>query len=186
MKREYVLPDYTTTARGFVRVRPPTFFFFCFSHSNNSLHHEQPLDYVPPTDGTKSDEQVLVLNNERISVPELLFSPSDIGVGQAGLCEAAQQAVLAAPTELRALLWNSVALVGGCALFPGYPQRVVRELRPLAPADGPFNLVRVQNPVTCAWHGAAAFAASDFARVAISRAEYLERGAQHCAARLPY
>lgn len=146
------------------------------------------MDEAAPAaaEGAKSEEQVLVLNNERVSVPELLFSPSDIGVPQAGVAEAAQQAVGAAPADLRPLLWSAVAVVGGCALFPGFVPRLTRELRPLAPADAPFAVLPVADPVTCAWHGAAAFAATDFARHAVTRAEYLERGAAHCMARLPY
>lgn len=54
---DYVLPDFTTVMKGFVR-----------------------------TPGTAKEEsskgQVVSLSNERFSVPELLFAPSD-----AGMCE---------------------------------------------------------------------------------------------------
>lgn len=33
------------------------------------------------------------MNNERFSVPELLFSPSNTGINEAGICEAIQQSL---------------------------------------------------------------------------------------------
>ena len=50
--REYVLPDLTQNKQGWIR---------------------QPGDIVTDND------QVLVMNNERFTVPELLFRPDDIG-----------------------------------------------------------------------------------------------------------
>ena len=39
------------------------------------------------------DEQILVMNNERFTVPEILFNPSDIGMDQAGIPEAIVDAI---------------------------------------------------------------------------------------------
>jgi actin-related protein 6 len=49
---KYVLPDYTHSKEGYV------------------LKEEQTL---------KDDQQVLVLGNERFAIPEVLFTPSDVG-----------------------------------------------------------------------------------------------------------
>jgi len=62
IRREYVLPNGSTVIDGFVR-------------SSTS---------APPTPG----EQVLSLCNERFAVPEVLFSPSDVGLQQMGVAEA--------------------------------------------------------------------------------------------------
>lgn len=53
--REYVLPDFTTLKRGFLR--------------------EINKD-------SEEDQQALVMNNERFSIPEVLFHPSDVGILQ--------------------------------------------------------------------------------------------------------
>lgn len=50
--REYVLPDFSSNKRGHVRTR------------------DEKLD---------DSSQILYMNNERFSVPELLFRPDDIG-----------------------------------------------------------------------------------------------------------
>lgn len=54
--REYVLPDFTTIKRGYVR--------------------------VPDKENKNDDYQILKLNNERFAIPELFFHPSDIGISQ--------------------------------------------------------------------------------------------------------
>ena len=38
------------------------------------------------------------MNNERFAVPEILFHPSDVGIQQMGLPEAAKAAIDATPT----------------------------------------------------------------------------------------
>eukprot|EP00794_Sanderia_malayensis_P012812 gene12812-14125_t len=53
--RDYVLPDYTNVKRGYIR----------------------PINNM--WEKYKGDEQLLRMNNERFTVPELLFHPSDIG-----------------------------------------------------------------------------------------------------------
>ena len=55
--RDYVLPDFTTLRRGFLKSAELT---------------------GRPDEG----EQTIRLNNERFTVPELLFNPSDIGIQQ--------------------------------------------------------------------------------------------------------
>ena len=73
--------------------------------------------------------QVLTVANERISVPELLFHPSDIGLDQAGVHETALQAVEACVPDLREALLANVVLVGGSSNFPNYAERLQAELR---------------------------------------------------------
>lgn len=80
-------------------------------------------------------EQVLVINNERFLVPELLFSPSDIGLNQAGLAETIAASIAAVPEQVQGLLWSNIVLTGGSAKFPGLLPRLERELRPLAPSE---------------------------------------------------
>lgn len=96
----YVLPDYATTKLGYVK------------KSNEAV---------------TADEQILVLNNERITVPELLFHPSDIGMNQAGIAETIVQSVEKSgcfSDEQKQLLYDSVILVGGSTKFPNFKERV--------------------------------------------------------------
>lgn len=107
--REYVLPDFTLIKRGYLR---------------------------EPTVATKKDDndhQALRLNNERFSIPEILFHPSDVGIQQMGVAEAIINACKACPEKALGHLLPNIVIVGGCAMFPGMATRVQKEVRALAP-----------------------------------------------------
>lgn len=133
--RDYVLPDFTTIRRGYIRppgqkedevvcaiVFPPQIFacrflnFSCFS------------------------QQTLRLNNERFSVPEILFHPTDIGIQQMGIPEAVLHSISACPPETHPHLFSNILLTGGSAFFPGYRDRIEKEVRSLAPDHYDVNV----------------------------------------------
>lgn len=101
-------------------------------------------------DGT---EQVLLMGNERIAVPELLFNPSDVGLKQAGVAELAYQAVESCPEEYRAALYENVILVGGNCNFPGFKKRFEKELRPLVADHYKLKVTLSTDPTTAAFQG---------------------------------
>jgi actin-related protein 6 len=86
-------------------------------------------------DEATDDDQVLVMNNERISVPEVLFHPSDIGMKQAGIAETIVASISCCPVALQPLMYANILLVGGNTLMANYPERIAAEVRALAPAD---------------------------------------------------
>lgn len=110
---KYVLPDYSNSKEGYVLKEGAT---------------------------VKEDQQVLVLGNERFSIPEILFTPGDVGtinhtvlksgtgltVGskQGGIAEAVIQAVNASPEELRSMLLANIVLTGGNSKLPGFLDRL--------------------------------------------------------------
>ncbi len=73
------------------------------------------------------------MNVERFAVPELLFHPSDIGIEQMGLAEAVVCAVDRCPPETRRWLYANVVLTGGCMMLPNIRERILRDVRELAP-----------------------------------------------------
>lgn len=127
IKKEYVLPDYVTTRRGFLR------------------------DPEPPQ--KDSQYQSLILNNERFSVPELLFTPSDVGINQCGIAELIVDSVKACPEVAWPHLLGNIVVVGGCATFPGFKDRLYTELRSLIWDHIPIKIFVPENPVTYAWQG---------------------------------
>ncbi|RKP27628.1 actin-like protein ARP6 [Syncephalis pseudoplumigaleata] len=127
-------------------------------------------------------KQVLWMNNERFTVPEALFHPSDIGMPQAGLAELIHQAVQATPEALHALLYANIVVVGGSAQYPGLCDRLSAELRQLVPADYAVRLAMPDEPATFAWQGM-----HDYVKrcsmsqmkeeMIVTRADYQEEGA---------
>jgi len=158
IKREYVLPDYSNSLLGYIKGENPS-----------------------PTDtrdtNKPSEDQVLVMNNERICIPEILFNPSDIGIKQAGIPEAIVQAVECCVTEMREELYGNILLMGGSTLFTGYQERLYNELRKLVPQQYQVNLYTPKDLLFSACRGGSNFARQDyFSKFAISREEYREDG----------
>ena len=60
---------------------------------------------------------------------------------------------------------------------PGFRERLLAELRPLVPAEYTLNVSLAEDPVSSAWQGASALAASPaYAQMAWTKAEYEEQG----------
>jgi actin-related protein 6 len=156
---DYVLPDYETLKKGYLRPHDPT--------RNKRLA------------GPK--EALLPLGNERFKTPELLFHPSDVGLPEVGIPELIMQSVNTLPEGLRAGMLSNVLVVGGSSLFKGLMERLENDLRALVPAEWPLRVVRAPDPVKSAWLGGARLAA-DVERLkdlAVTRNEFEERGTHH-------
>ena len=104
---------------------------------------------------------MLTVNNERFSVAELLFNPTDIGIQQGGLADATAQAIQAMPVDMQGPAYQNIVrtidymralvafvqlriacaatstqvLTGGNAKLPGFEERLLAELRPLVPTE---------------------------------------------------
>lgn len=154
IRKDYVLPD----------------------HSRMNI---DPLGHIltkdEEVDGT---EQILVMNNERISIPEMLFQPSDIGLAQAGVAEIIVQAVEAVPEQYRANLYSNVILTGGNCTFPGFATRVRTELRSLVNQYYDIDVRMDDKPTLTSYKGAMdVLAHQDQGLVnTVSKKEYEEQG----------
>ena len=98
-----------------------------------------------------AEQQSLALSVERFTVPEVLFRPSDIGLGTGGIAEAIAESVAACDPHLRAAMYHNILLVGGNAKMPGYRERVEEEVRSLAPAGYEVRVFLPEEPIGYAW-----------------------------------
>ncbi|KAK6627362.1 hypothetical protein RUM44_009839 [Polyplax serrata] len=147
--REYVLPDYTTIRRG----------------------------YLCGPGERGEDHQCLRLNNERFSVPETLFHPTDIGINQMGIPETIIHSILSCPPETHPHLFSNIVVTGGSTLFPGFRDRVEKEIRALAPDHFDVRVTMPEDPIQYAWKGGALLANSEsFSEMTVSRKDYEEKG----------
>lgn len=132
----------------------------------------------------------LHLNVERVRVPEVVFEPCIAGLDQAGLVEIAadiltQRLSVAGATPAGPAADNvlkDVFLTGGNTLFRNFDERVRRELVAASPAGSPLAVRRAADPLLDPWRGAARWvrhSVDDWKRAAVSREEFLERGADH-------
>ncbi|PIL22707.1 hypothetical protein GSI_15400 [Ganoderma sinense ZZ0214-1] len=154
--QEYIFPDYSARRPG--RIRNPG----------------ESLD--------ESTQQTLKMANERFSVPEILFRPTNIGLDQAGLSATVAASIALLPEDLQGMFWANIGLIGGNTAMPGFRQRLTSELRSLAPIECAVRVHASAEPILETYRAAAAFAARpDFAsRCAVTREEYQEMGASAC------
>ena len=149
--KDYVLPDYTTIRRGYLR------------------------DIVKPDEDL--EQQTLRLSNERFSIPELLFRPSDVGIPQMGIPEAIIHSIDACPEENKESLLENIVLYGGNTLFPNFRDRVYKEVRAFALDHFDVNVTLGENPLSYAWEGGKKmFRDPDFYSFCMTKEEYEEEG----------
>jgi actin-related protein 6 len=154
IRREYVLPNGSTVIEGFVRTAN-----------------------TPPVPG----EQVLTLLNERFCVPEVLFTPSDVGLNQMGVSESIAAAIAACPGWMQPLLADNVLLVGGNVSMANFAARVERDLRPLLPSEMRISVRAGASPSLTTWQGGSMLASSPTEREALqyaTKADLAEWGSQ--------
>ncbi|KAH9636086.1 hypothetical protein HF086_002997 [Spodoptera exigua] len=149
--KDYVLPDYTSIRRGYLR------------------------DVVKPDEDL--EQQTLRMNNERFAIPELLFHPSDVGIPQMGIPEAIMHSISACPEEHMESLLENIVVYGGNAMFPGFRDRVYNDVRSLALDHYDVNVMKPDNPITYAWEGGKQiFRDPDFYSFCVTKEEYEEEG----------
>lgn len=94
-----------------------------------------------PNDILADADQVLVMNNERFTVPELLFRPTDIGLSQSGISRTIADSISTLPLDVQGLFWANIGLVGGNVKFPGLRQRLC--VLVVSPFNGYHNPIAV-------------------------------------------
>ena len=132
------------------------------------------------------NDQVLIMNNERISVPELLFNPSDTGLLQAGIPEIVTQVLADCPEQIRPLLCENIVLIGGNCRFPNFRQRLVDELRPLINEFFDLNVSLPDDPVKAPMRCAVQMVVDESLPKPyrfVTKAEYEEEGSRRIAAK---
>lgn len=131
--RDYILPDFTSVKRGYVR--------------------KPDWRATSRMDPNSTDPQFVRLANERFQVPEILFNPYDVGICQVGIVEAIIDSINSLPKQLHGLLYANVVLTGGNANIPGYKERVLKGVRSYCPSQYKANVYLPDNPSTYSWYG---------------------------------
>ncbi|KAJ5348309.1 uncharacterized protein N7506_001562 [Penicillium brevicompactum] len=163
---DYVLPDPNANKSGFSRPHDPL------------MHAKKKKGASSGLSAEILSEDVLVLGNERFAVPELLFTPGDIGMSSTGIPDMILQGLSALPPALHSAFLANVMVVGGNALIPGFMQRLETELRQIASAECIVRVRRAEDPVHSTWLGGCRLASNreELRKVAITRQEYQEYG----------
>lgn len=78
-------------------------------------------------------------------------------------------------------MYSNILLTGGNALFPGFRDRIMSDLRTLVPELYDIN-VKLDDPINAAWHGGKTLANNkeDLAKKTLTKQQYGEQGIAFC------
>ncbi|KAL8996712.1 MAG: hypothetical protein Q9169_003827 [Polycauliona sp. 2 TL-2023] len=162
---DYVLPDYNAGVHGYMRPHDPSF-----------AARVKKMGAMANPGGVVED--FMTLGNERFAVPELLFSPRDVGMKEAGLPETVLQSLSGLPPGLWPAMLANIVVVGGNCLIDGFMKRLEMEIRQLAPTECVVRIAKATEPIKATWLGGAYLAADPavLKTTQVTRQEYLEHG----------
>ncbi|KAJ4538612.1 Actin- protein 6 [Exophiala dermatitidis] len=173
VRLDYILPDGINILRGFSRPYDPTL---------AARKRKQTAMLAGQSDAEIS----MTLANERFTVPEILFSPGDIGSKQPGIPDIVMQSLSVLPPLVQATMLSNVLVVGGNAKIPGFVERIQAELRMRVKTEWMVRVRKMNDPITSTWLGGARLASRFPATVreyGVTREEYLEHGSAWTARR---
>ena len=79
--------------------------------------------------------------------------------------------------DMRRYLYANIVLSGGNTMYPGFPERVKKEMTALAPSDMNIKVIVPSVSTYLAWMGGSICASlSTFQKMCISKQEYDESG----------
>ncbi|PHH79583.1 hypothetical protein CDD82_2304 [Ophiocordyceps australis] len=160
--KDYVLPDFHTRSKGQLR-------------DHDAERHSRARKLAATV---TAEEDILTLGNERFTVPELLFTPSDVGIHQPGIADLVWQSLQSLPVGLWPGLLANIVVVGGNTMLHGFVDRLRNEVVERVPDECNVRVARPEGPIVSTWTGAAAMAThANMEKLAVSKQDYEEMGA---------
>ncbi|KAJ8599015.1 hypothetical protein CTAYLR_007684 [Chrysophaeum taylorii] len=125
------------------------------------------------------DGSRVILGPERFRAPEVLFDPAIVGSEDAGVADVVALAAKKSDLDLRAALCSQIVLAGGSTLFPGFGDRLLRQLKLALPQHTKIKIHAPPERMLSTWIGGSILASlATFKSMWILRAEYEEHGAR--------
>ena len=124
------------------------------------------------------DGNMVVVGEESMTAPELMFQPSIIKKKYVGLHELVMEAVGRCEEKLRPRLLSNIVLSGGNSLIPGMDKRLAKELSQILPQDMTVRVQAQPGRELFTWMGGAHLTKLDsFQRLWLTKTDYMEVGA---------
>ena len=87
--------------------------------------------------------QVITIGSERFRCPEVLFTPSLVGMEAQGIDDTAFNSIMKCDVDIRKDLYGNVVLSGGTTMFPGIADRMYKEITAHAPSSMKVTLMGI-------------------------------------------
>ena len=94
---------------------------------------EDELNFVDPFNYIMPAGEILTIKDQRIICPEALFKSSVIGKEDFNISQICYDSIKKYDYKEQKDFYNSIVLSGGTSMFKGFPERLKREIKNLAP-----------------------------------------------------
>ncbi|XP_078061851.1 actin-1-like [Mustelus asterias] len=132
-------------------------------------------DYL--TDYELPDGHIITIGNERFRCPESLFKPEMVGLTDPGLHALAMKSLEKCEADYQPELLNNIVLSGGSSMFPGFAERIQRDMGELVPNCAKLNVYASPQRKFSVWIGGSITAClNTFQSMWVSRRDYDEKG----------
>jgi actin len=167
---------FTTSAqREFVRDMKEKLAYVSFDFETELQDSQFSVDWN--ANYTLPDGNEIVIGNERFRCPELLFKPSFNGFDFDGIDQTLFASITKCDRDLWKDLYANIVLSGGTTCFPGFPERIEKEITRLAPSRMKIEVVAHPARKYAAWIGGSKLASlATFPQMMITREEYNDAG----------
>ena len=135
------------------------------------------LDSTFETNYELPDGQVITIGNERFRCPEALFQPHFIGLEYTGIHRTTYKSIMECDVDIRKDLYGNTVLAGGSTMFSGIAERMLKEIKAVAPDTMTIKVIAPPERKYSIWIGGSILASlSTFQQMWIAKEEYDESG----------
>jgi len=128
---------------------------------------------------TLPDGSIIELGQSRSRAPEALFNPELIGEESEGIHEILSGSIQRSDMDLRRTLYQNIVLSGGSTLFRGFGDRLLSEIKRIAPKEVKIKISAPRERLYSTWIGGSILASLDtFKKIWVTRREFESEGAR--------
>jgi len=144
---------------------------FNIEKAEKGVEDDEAIPYKLP------DGSVIDIGPEKFRAPEVLFNPALIGLEYPGLHQALVTSIAKCDLDIRRTLFQQVILAGGSTMFDGLGDRLLSEVRKLAPRNTKIKIWAPPERILSTWIGGSILASlATFKNMWISKKEWEEQG----------
>ena len=123
------------------------------------------------------DGQVITIGSERFCCPETLFQPPLIGMDAPGVHRVCFDSITRCDVDIRRDVYANIVLSGDNTMFPGFAERMQKEITALAPPTMRMKIIAPPERKYSVWIGGSVLASlSTFQQMWVSKQDYDESG----------
>jgi actin-related protein len=123
------------------------------------------------------DGNIIQIGDHLCQVPEVLFGPDQLGIHDPGIPQMVYNSIMMCDTDIQKNLFADIVLSGGNTLFPGFEERLMKELEPRVSIGTPIKITASPDRCFSAWIGASIMSCmSTFKQMWVTSADFKEFG----------